>query len=140
MLEHTQGKPVKSGFIGYGIYNELLNELQELKDNATLRANNLTADEITRVKAQAFADGYGYCQERLSRGNPASAEVPGPCTPSQLATELEELKVLASLRANNLLADEVTRIKAQSAADVYAYCRQRLLTLDANAQNKKVPA
>jgi hypothetical protein len=43
----------------------LLDELEDLKNMAQLRANNLQADEVTRARAQATADAYGYCQHRL---------------------------------------------------------------------------
>ena len=52
-------------YTGYGVLNELLNELEGLKGSATLRANSLKKDEITRAKAQSAADAYGYCQQKL---------------------------------------------------------------------------
>lgn len=54
-------------YTGYGIHNGLLDELEELKQSAQLRANDLRADELTRAKAQASAEAYGYCQQRLMR-------------------------------------------------------------------------
>lgn len=54
-------------YTGYGDRNALLDELEELKQAAQLRANTLTLDELTRAKAQASADAYAYCQERLMR-------------------------------------------------------------------------
>lgn len=54
-----------SKFTGYGIHNDLLNELQELKDSATLRANDLRADELVKERAKATAAAYDYCMHRL---------------------------------------------------------------------------
>lgn len=54
-------------FTGYGLANRLLDELQELKEAAQLRANNLQLDDITRARAQATADSYAYCQMRLQQ-------------------------------------------------------------------------
>ncbi len=54
-------------YTGYGIHNDILNELEELKEQAQLRASNLKADDLTRAKAQASADAYAYCQHRLMR-------------------------------------------------------------------------
>ena len=54
-------------YTGYGIHNNFLNELEELKELAQLRANDLKADDLTRAKAQATADAYAYCQHRLMR-------------------------------------------------------------------------
>lgn len=54
-----------SNFTGYGIHNNLLNELQELKDTATLRANDLLADELVKERAKATAAAYDYCMQRL---------------------------------------------------------------------------
>lgn len=52
-------------YTGYGAHNELLNELEELKQSAQLRANDLLRDEANRAYAQATADAYAYCQTRL---------------------------------------------------------------------------
>lgn len=58
-----------TNFTGYGPLNPLLNELQGLKESAQLRANDLMRDDITRARAQASADAYGYCQQRLMHLN-----------------------------------------------------------------------
>lgn len=50
---------------GYDSHNKLLDELEELKQLAQLRANDLKADELSRARAQATADAYAYCQHRL---------------------------------------------------------------------------
>lgn len=52
-------------YTGYGVHNQLLTELEDLKDSARLRANDLLRDELDRVRAQATADAYAYCQHRL---------------------------------------------------------------------------
>lgn len=52
-------------YTGYGEFNPLLDELEELKELAQLRANNLKEEELSRAKAQATADAYAYCQHRL---------------------------------------------------------------------------
>lgn len=52
---------------GYGNLNELLNDLEALKQQATLRGNDLQADDLTRAQAQAAAGAYAYCQLRLQR-------------------------------------------------------------------------
>lgn len=52
-------------FIGFGTHNDLLNELEELKQDAQLRANDLLRDDLARARAQATADAYGYCQLRI---------------------------------------------------------------------------
>ncbi len=54
-------------YTGYGVHNAFLNELEELKQSAQLRANDFQVDELTRAKAQASADAYGFCQQRLMR-------------------------------------------------------------------------
>lgn len=54
-------------YTGYGSHNDFLNELEELKELAQLRANDLKADDLTRAKAQATADAYAYCRQRLMR-------------------------------------------------------------------------
>ncbi len=54
-------------YTGYGVHNELLDELEELKQSAQLRANDLKADDLARAKAQASAEAYAYCQQRLMR-------------------------------------------------------------------------
>lgn len=48
---------------------------------------------------------------------------------NKLLDELEELKQLSQLRANDLKADELTRARAQATADAYAYCQHRLMAL-----------
>lgn len=71
------GLPGKRGlveFTGYGIHNQLLNELESLKDQARLRENDLLKDELTRTRAGSAAEAYAYCQQRLmcySGGQPA---------------------------------------------------------------------
>lgn len=55
----------KPEFTGYGKLNDLLHELENLKQSAQLRANTLTRDDLERAKSQATADAYGYCQLRL---------------------------------------------------------------------------
>lgn len=52
-------------YTGYGDRNALLDELEELKQSAQARANSLTVDELTRATAQASAQAYAYCQQRL---------------------------------------------------------------------------
>lgn len=52
-------------YTGYGVHNALLNELEELKQSAQLRANELGRDEVQRAGAQATAQAYAYCQHRL---------------------------------------------------------------------------
>ena len=49
-------------YTGYGILNPALDQLEELKQLCTFRANDLLLDEITRAKAEATASAYGYCQ------------------------------------------------------------------------------
>lgn len=58
---------VGSAFTGYGDLNGLLNDLEALKQQATLRGNDLQADDLTRAQAQAAAGAYAYCQLRLQR-------------------------------------------------------------------------
>lgn len=50
---------------GYGPANEILDDLEELKDSARLRSNDLMRDELSRATASASADAYAYCQLRL---------------------------------------------------------------------------
>ena len=52
-------------YTGYGSHNDFLNELEELKDAANLRANDLSRDEVSRAAAKATAEAYFYCQHRL---------------------------------------------------------------------------
>jgi hypothetical protein len=52
-------------YTGYGDHNELLNELEDLKLSANLRANDLLRDSDFRIRSQATADAYDYCQQRL---------------------------------------------------------------------------
>lgn len=52
-------------YTGYGSHNALLDELEELKQSAQLRANDLQREDLVRACAQASADAYGYCQQRL---------------------------------------------------------------------------
>jgi hypothetical protein len=49
-------------YTGYGILNPVLDQLEELKQLAIFRANDLFSDEMTRAKAEATASAYGYCQ------------------------------------------------------------------------------
>ena len=46
-----------------------------------------------------------------------------------LMDQWTELESMAQSRANNLREDEITRSKAQSAADTYAFCRNTLRRL-----------
>ena len=48
----------------------------------------------------------------------------------KLLDEILELETCAQLRANNLLEDNDTRIKAQAAVNSYAYFRMRLRELN----------
>lgn len=52
-------------FTGFGAHNDLLNELEELKQGAQLRANDLRRDDVNRAYARATADAYAYCQLRI---------------------------------------------------------------------------
>lgn len=54
-------------YTGYGVHNQLLNELEELKQSAQLRANDLLRDDVSRAKSQGTADAYAYCQMRLQQ-------------------------------------------------------------------------
>lgn len=54
-----------SKYTGYGDHNDLLNELEDLKQSANLRANDLLRDSDARIRAQATVDAYAYCQQRL---------------------------------------------------------------------------
>ena len=58
---------VGPAFTGYGDLNGLLNDLEALKQEATLRGNDLRADDLTRAQAQAAAGAYAYCQLRLQQ-------------------------------------------------------------------------
>ncbi len=48
----------------------------------------------------------------------------------QLLDELSELRTSAGLRSRDLLRDEITRAKAESSEDAYAYCMMRLRDLE----------
>lgn len=52
-------------YTGYKDANSLLDELEELKNSATLRANDLNRSELERAKARSAADAYAFCQLRL---------------------------------------------------------------------------
>ena len=53
-------------FTGYAPWaNTLLNELEDLKQSAQLRANDLLREDTLRAASQATADAYGYVQLRL---------------------------------------------------------------------------
>lgn len=52
-------------YTGYREANSLLNELEELKISARLRANDLQLNDITRTRADEAANAYSYCQLRL---------------------------------------------------------------------------
>lgn len=50
---------------GFGQANGILDELEELKDSARLRSNDLKRNELSRATASASADAYAFCQMRL---------------------------------------------------------------------------
>lgn len=61
----SKASSVPLAYTGYGVHNALLNELEELKQSAQLRANDLSRDEALRAAANATAQAYAYCQHRL---------------------------------------------------------------------------
>jgi len=65
-------------YTGYGSHNALLDELEELKQSAQLRANDLQRDELSRARAQASAEAYAYCQQRLMVLPRCQADAGGP--------------------------------------------------------------
>lgn len=54
---------------GFGQANGILDELEELKDSARLRSNDLKRNELSRAtasaSADASADASAFCQMRL---------------------------------------------------------------------------
>ena len=60
-----EARVLQHGFTGYGEFNPLLNEFEDLKESARLRSNDLARDEISRAAAKATAEAYAYCQHRL---------------------------------------------------------------------------
>jgi len=47
------------------IFDLVNTELEELKNSAQLRANDLLRSDELRAKSQGNADAYAYCQIRL---------------------------------------------------------------------------
>lgn len=54
-------------YTGYGEDNLILNELEELRNSAQYRANNLMLPGNSRAIAQAAADAYAYCILRITQ-------------------------------------------------------------------------
>ena len=52
-------------YTGYGKDNAILNELEELKQSAQLRANTQGHSDVYRATAQGAADAYAYCILRI---------------------------------------------------------------------------
>lgn len=55
-----------TSYTGYGELNDILNEFEELRVCANLRAMDLMKDDLTRTAALSSAGAYAYCIMRLT--------------------------------------------------------------------------
>lgn len=57
-----------TNYTGYSeSLNKVLNELEALKNAATLLSNDIARHECLRHKSRGCADAYAYCQQLLIR-------------------------------------------------------------------------